>query len=85
MTVQDTAPGDAPVSRGRSGSRGTTTVCMTAMRMPAKASTGRVNRPDVLDVPEEADAGAGVRAGGGAGIGAGCSMGTPVGDAGETG
>ncbi|CAM5709823.1 hypothetical protein SCANM63S_07143 [Streptomyces canarius] len=44
VTVQETAAADAPVSRGRSGRSGTTTVCMTAMRMPPDASTGMVSR-----------------------------------------
>ncbi len=34
VTIQDTAAGEECVRRGRSGRRGITTVCMTAMRMP---------------------------------------------------
>lgn len=44
VTIQETAPGEECVSRGRSGSRGTTTVCMTAMSVPHIASTGTVRR-----------------------------------------
>ncbi len=44
MTIQETAPAEEWVSRGSDGSSGTTTVCMTAMRMPPNASTGTVSR-----------------------------------------
>ncbi|TCR16434.1 hypothetical protein EV578_114185 [Streptomyces sp. BK205] len=42
VTIQETAAAEEWVSRGRSGSRGTTTVCMTAMSVPHIASTGTV-------------------------------------------
>ncbi|GGR45881.1 hypothetical protein GCM10010251_73730 [Streptomyces aurantiogriseus] len=67
VTVQETAPGEAPVRRGRSGSRGMTTVCMTAMRVPQYARTGMVRRARGRPVPVL-----------GASIGAGDGMGTPA-------
>ncbi len=43
VTVHDTAAAEDPVSRGRSGSSGTTAVCITAIRMPPYARTGTVS------------------------------------------